>query len=356
MFNVNTTFVLGAGASKDYGYPIGDELIQQLIEYCKPYFDHKSQIHDKTEKAHVRLYEALKFYDPISIDAFLTHYKDDEYLIKAAKEAIISVILSCANKSYFERNESKKDGEGNWLRFVWGAMTQGANVEQLLSDDNFLKFNFITFNYDSSLEYFLHSRVKSEHSMFTPEQGDKFLDRLKERIHHVYGCVMDYDWMGGPDHYSYYGNMDKYAIQDHANRHFKRIHLIDERANSEYYKKLSNILRLSKQVIFLGFGFDLINIGQQVLNIEEALKGRSYDTSYGRTFFPVVKYTNFDNSNLIERRIESYITRYRSSDDLSPTGINKDQIKVGPNRDNGVFRTTKSVYDALSYDFNLVNY
>src|SRR5690606_32894341 len=107
-----------------------------------------------------QLKNLLKFYDPISIDAFLYHYDGSPHLVAFAKQVITEVILEADDPNRFTRNPGSYKGEAtNWYRYFWEALVSGKTASELVDPNFDLNFNVITFNYDASFEHFLHSRV-----------------------------------------------------------------------------------------------------------------------------------------------------------------------------------------------------
>lgn len=346
MFKTKTTLILGAGASYSYGYPLGDELISRIMSECK------SSKHGPQAK----LYESLKFYDPISIDSFLMHYSHEAELIETAKHYISRILLAAPQEDLFLRGASLKSsglGEShdytNWYRFLWDAIVSQRTAEELADKNVNLNFDIITFNYDSSLEYFLARNIMSENSMFSHEQQAVFKSKMKERIHHVYGCLSDdylsagkYSEVGAlHNHFFYKPDLDRRAKSFSAN-----IRLINERQESEY-DFIQNIISKSPQLIFLGFGFDDVNCGPKVLNLMSGLKARQASSESGYGVLPVVKYTNYGDSERINRKLQTYLYQQVDDNDLRYA-----TRKIG----SGVIKSTKKTYQAISEDFSLGSY
>jgi hypothetical protein len=344
VFHVKTTLVLGAGASFDFGFPLGKDLVDKVISFCAEVTNGRVPYITDDDGAFVRLRKALTFYDPMSIDAFLYHYRADKKLIVAAKKSIMSVILTDSKEHKFYRGS----GNENWMRLLWSGLLSDRSAEELANDDFDLNFNVITFNYDASLEHFLYSRITSELSHFSESEQSKILDKLRGRIQHVYGCVMDYEWTGGEDDNSLFEFTDKHDLMQHAHLNYNRIHLINEREeidNSNIVGALSG----SQQVIFLGFGFDDTNIGNRVLNLVHSVPAILQETSKGASYSPKIKYTNWSNSLVIDKKIETAIARNRDFSNLVAK-------YVGDERDTGILKSTKSVVESLESDFNLTNF
>ena len=106
--------------------------------------------------------------------------------------------MNAPHESLFERGaclkgtgRSDSQDHTNWYRFLWDAIVSGRSSEELADEGVNLNFDIITFNYESSLEYFLARNIVSENSMFSSKQQASFKKKIKARIHHVYGCLND---------------------------------------------------------------------------------------------------------------------------------------------------------------------
>lgn len=352
MFKVSTTIVLGAGASWSYGYPLGSELIDEIIALAKPSTNKNDYGFTSEHSLSMELYRSLSFYDPLSIDSFLTHYRDNEELISDAKRLIARVILTPGGRDFFERGVnlkkyglSKDDSNTNWYRFLWDAIVSEQSPQELADPKNELNFDVITFNYDSSLEYYFHRCVHSEYSMFDENQKYVVLKKLYSRIHHVYGSVLSHPVSGGTDDPNRlnYDDCSGRELDALIEKCHDRIRLIDEREAGDY-KKIQDLISASPHVVFLGFGFDDINIGPKVLNLKHCLQPRKASKSTGLETIPFVKYTNFGDSENVNKTLRNILFRLYDPDyDKAP------YRKVGQS----IIKSTKKVFQALEEDFRL---
>lgn len=321
MFKVNTLIVLGAGASKSYGYPLGQELIDGIVASCNP----NNTKHSPNRVAYTQLRDRLKFYEPFSIDAFLTHYQADKRFVEAAKMKIVEVLLQPKPSKAFQSERSN----GHWYRFFWDALVAGSAPDELASENHDPRFNVITFNYDVSLEHYLLSRIFSHQGFFSEEQKRAFWQKISKRIHHVYGSIENVIVPGNLEEYRP-GNqdLDEPSLVERS----KRIQLIDERKGTDYVK-LRDLFADISQVIFLGFGFDETNIGDRVLNINKMLNANIHLELSGMRTIKAIKYTNLGNSERINRRIA--------------------QMTEGLPKEVQIVKSEKTTYEALEQDFSL---
>lgn len=352
MFKAPTTIVLGAGASHSYGYPIGDDLISDLITLCSEKLENDTDHQYLDFPSLARLQRSLLFYDPISIDAFLTHYSSDKTLIDTAKKLISESLIKKNNSDLFRRGATLSnvlhggsEDKSHWYRFLWDAIVSESSARELADIDARLNFEIITFNYDNSLEYFLLNAIYAKDSMFNFDERANFAEKILDKIHHVYGSLQDpyqADSHGKAPRISYYDDSSP-IVRDKVEKSYRNIRLIHEREESDY-QHLQDLIRSKSQVIFLGFGFDDTNIGPAVLNLRETLKARPTHSGAEHEYYPLIKYTNYENSELINRKLNRILYQKVNEDDSRWT-----RRKVGV----GVIKSEKKVYQALAEDFRL---
>lgn len=250
MFEEKTLFILGAGASWYYGYPLGKDLILAINnaissehvyvqltaeQQASIQFEHtqlrnmKFSLHDiantleniKLEnlsdndefawpnhrshpplamikmnqiKEFLDLKETLKQFDPVSIDAFLnTHHSH----APAGKAMIIYELLKCEYNSAFgigykrkskswEPQKSLAEGD-NWYSYLLADIMSGCIRPEDIVNNN---LDIITFNYDMSLDYILCNKLSNVEMFKENEVAKKYIDDLvMKKIHHVYGTL-----------------------------------------------------------------------------------------------------------------------------------------------------------------------
>jgi hypothetical protein len=196
-FNKKTVFVVGAGASLPYGYPLGDDLVEMIIKKCQ-YFIKNIGAGERLPQ-YKQLLDLIILHEPFSIDSFLAHHCNHE-LQQLGKELIVECILECENLKQLEKGKQVKKFKpnnfyndedfisANWYRFLTNALM--INRESLEDENEELPFRIITFNYDVSLEYYLISRLQKAPLL---KNKPVIFKKLKESIIHVYGSVRDTD-------------------------------------------------------------------------------------------------------------------------------------------------------------------
>jgi hypothetical protein len=228
MFINGTVFVLGAGGSWHYGYPTGEGLVESVIsmasrlsgyceqrlgsgqvvqiipEYVEQRIDSSKGISDgkvgwQTVQDECQLLcNRLKSVRPLLMDHFLAW---NESLRPIGKLMIAAVILECEaiwlrrrgnqNRQLIFDNEPLNPSarlditkyRDDWCRFIVHKLVYGCSQSSDLLNNN---VRFITFNYDTSLEYHLVGALTSI-DLLQRADVEKFL--TDDRIIHVYGSV-----------------------------------------------------------------------------------------------------------------------------------------------------------------------
>ncbi len=171
MITKQTVFILGAGASTEYGFPLGAALVQQLIKDTS----RNENLGQQLLAAQFRgndideFREKLKFSDSSSIDTFLEGNEDK--LVEIGRAAIALTILVKENGCTESQSLVGNPPEDHWLRYVWNLMRSGC------SRDNFPenKVAFVTFNYDRTVEQYFDIVLQNSFNMSqneTPELRD----------------------------------------------------------------------------------------------------------------------------------------------------------------------------------------
>ena len=251
------TFILGAGASTDYGiYTQG-----LLPERIKQHFSNSPNNFEKVMNEFGVEIDTIKdfreaLYDSSgSIDEWLE--VNERYRILGKK--ILSLLLLNCEKEF----DIRKTG---WYPILYQKYLKPRNIEDFSTQNQ--RFSFITFNYDRSLEYFLHRVLTSHFS----EQQDIAVSELKKlKILHVHGSFGPLSYQD-PMNCIPYGKFPK-EIEHTRNDKFdptpyakyvemasKNISLMFTDNSNGDYEKARNIITNSSKIFFLGFGYHEHNL------------------------------------------------------------------------------------------------
>jgi hypothetical protein len=231
--------ILGAGASRPYGYPLGVELKNTLLDSPTGFDQALAEVDFKVTEwraaqSHLRLFQ------PQSVDEFLVKY-GDEYseLVKFA----ISHRLSAHENIYQHTDPNHQD---HWyLRLLI----------EYLSDDPGLGqgvLRVVTFNYDLSLEAFMFETIKVRHKL-TDERARDAVKALD--VQHIYGHL-------GPLQTVHGSGREYGRFRSHAEMKVAAASLSTcfESASTTAVAKAQQHIEESDVVAFLGFGYSDENL------------------------------------------------------------------------------------------------
>ena len=365
MIKNSTVFVLGAGASWHYGYPTGEELVDEVISMAKRFSEHcqhrlasrqvvqvipeyVAQRIDVTQGAQgamegwdrvrrecLLLMNRLVSVRPLLIDHFLAW---NESLRPIGRLMIAAVILEC------EAKRGQQDGE--WYRFIVHKLVYGCSESADLFKND---VHFITFNYDASLEYHLFTALTSV-DLLDKADVKRFLG--SKRIVHAFGCVhhgipTENDFIDLNAAITLGRKFDepldfsrdfepRKTLLDRCLSSSKNLRTIDPHDKSEDEESLM----LARQwiadasvIYILGYGFDASN--NQRIGLEPTLK---------RDMHKVVMFTNFCDLNTINKKASKLC--------FGNLGNFTDHLRWG-NPDGRYFeKSVRNVYEALQKDFD----
>ncbi|MGE3979940.1 MAG: hypothetical protein AB7F70_00785 [Candidatus Omnitrophota bacterium] len=280
-------FVLGAGASCDFGYPTGLELIRNISKSLLKPSEKLLQELDLLESVAEMLEAAwstnlklsnycqmlgnrIYFSGVTSIDRFISINQDNNVYQDICKYMIVRELLSAERRSLnpCAKEEGNLSNEcfrwrQNWLRVFFGCFFVKNTIDDLLKYLECNKVCFISFNYDRLMEYFLVQAIINLYGLEIegkPEDLKKLNTVMNAvKILHVYGkfdgknidikkLLRDYGALGG-DISSLSKNIQTIRF--------------DQTLPDEY----SLVIEKSKKVYFLGFGFDDMNVNILTKNI-----------------------------------------------------------------------------------------
>lgn len=253
MIELQTLFILGAGASNCYGYPTGNKLNEDLIKRL-PF-----------ELTTLATNAGRIFFDLKDVEMFSKVYSEshptlvDYFLAKSPiqkwKEiGKYGITLSLIEAEMKYTNSSKFSYyDKDWFSILFDRMTS-----DILEQDNIDLFqknqvSFITFNYDRSLEILFYEALKSNYN----------LDDSKI-----------YELVSSINIFHTFGRMPLLRYEDHTKRSFhdlgtgitrqfiintmKNILTIHEREGE--VERINSEISKAKRIFFLGFGFADENI------------------------------------------------------------------------------------------------
>ncbi|HEY8007757.1 MAG TPA: hypothetical protein VIE66_13400 [Methylocella sp.] len=383
MFRNNTVFVLGAGANWHYGYPTGDGLVgdvvkmaDRLARYCDWRLKSGYQLncipeyvaqsgHDGWTRVRDEcqlLSSRLKAVRPLLIDYFLAW---NESLRSIGKLIIAGVILDCEAQWLREGANQKhrliilnspKSAPGDeervdiakyhddWYRFIVHKLVYGCTDSAGLLKN---KVRFITFNYDSSLEYNLSQALRAI-DLLNDADVEKFL--IADRIVHVYGSVhqgmplsnsikCDFSMERALSESSDY-LQETAAVLNICFTSSESLRTIDPHDKEDDKTSLGQAqqwLSDAGVVYILGYGFDENN--NRRIGLERALRTSENSNK-------TVMFTNFGDLKTINKKASKLF--YGTYEKFLGPALHQGHPKLG----NYFEKSVRTVYEALEQDFD----
>lgn len=274
MITKPTVLILGAGASKPYGYPLGTALSQRLFD--DSLFSDAIKACELTRQDALSFCETFRYSGMPSIDAFLSrrgHDKTTSGQVTFEFVGKLGIALALRELATFDglfhrwvnAKADHIDVDDNWYQYLWGRLTEGVTKENIdRFGENQLKV--VTFNYDTSLEQYLFTALKNAYGL-NDIQAMSHLSRIP--IHHVYGCLKFGTNELCPDQLMY-----GVGGRDLASDDSDSILVIDEHRDDSVpvLQACFNAIAHADRIVCLGFGFDSVNVRR--LGIAKALRDR----------------------------------------------------------------------------------
>ena len=264
MIEEKTTLILGAGSSTHVGYPLGAGLLKNMcsirMDKNYPQLPTKWSINDIDD-----LLISLSRSGHYSIDAFLesSEYRDlGKYLIAYQLKQYEVV------DNLFPPNDS------GWFQILFNSL-----INKCGSDIGKNNLSIITFNYDRSLEAYLHNAIQHRFKLSSEEAWDKV---SKVPLVHVHGVLGEYpkiDYQPTCDFETLLSISEKIRI----------IHEIEDNKSgycNREFEIANGLLEKSERIVFLGFGFHDDNVRRFKYFSPEVMETRKvFSTSQGMTGF-----------------------------------------------------------------------
>jgi hypothetical protein len=261
MIKQPTTFILGAGASKPYGFPLGIELVDRV---CTALAAEDSELRRVLvllgfKEDHIEQFASqLQSSRVDSIDQFLVRRSEYRELGKAV---IAGALIPCERESaLFDANPNE-----DWYRYLFNQL--GDSLDQVQEN----KLSIVTFNFDRSFERALFLTLRNSYGA-TPEVARGICARIP--VIHIHGQLGVADWLqpnvenARPYHPSSSIPTDNRAAvpleldPEDVKRCTESIRLFNEAASDDVTKQALDVLTGSRRVCFLGFGYHPENIAK----------------------------------------------------------------------------------------------
>lgn len=283
MLREPTTLVLGAGASCDFGFPLGEALSSSVYSHCRKFLAGRNldsflgnaqAIGAFGANADVRgaasmIAPAIKTVK--SVDELLRRFETSKVLVRAVKLCVAEAITAAERAAAVKIKEAwtrhpfslpTHDGSQfiyrkHWLCEFLIRVFDGVRMSSKKEDIRaaLRRIKIVTFNYDRSVEYFFSKFVENAFAM---EGGEALALVAELSITHVYGQVAPYD--AAP-----FGNMARQFEHEykpltreslvHISQGAEGLKTIHEASTGSNLEKAKQMLAGSKRILFIGNSF-----------------------------------------------------------------------------------------------------
>lgn len=265
---MTTLFIVGAGASADFGLPVGARLQKDIANFLRP-DPHSEDFGRDINFAWPTLSNlGLKWNDLLqtlewmsrtlplarSIDSFLEAQSMAGDAISFLGKYAIATLISRAEKAtrLFVPNRIHKPNfqalSQSWLGQLWPMINKGGAAQ--IDEKGLEGFEFLTFNYDRCIEQFLFLAFTDFYRM-PVEAAVELVETVK--IRHVYGSL------GGALPRQNGLPFGYEELSDQRIRAAHQIKTYSEQLEETDLQDIGHMLGRADRIIFLGFSFAPMN-------------------------------------------------------------------------------------------------
>lgn len=277
MFQNNTVFVVGAGASSEVGFPVGDKLRDEIASSVRFRLDQWGHVQSGRESealfhSILRIPSLGKNRDRIataaskiaggigftaSVDTFLEIHASDQDIQACAKAAICKIIADHERKSPLHVDQSNlynvMDTSGlkdTWLQELSPLLFEKIDPERL--KDAFAPVKFVAFNYDRCIEWYVFNALKGLYFLDANQAAEVAQHLI---VHHPYGTIGKEAWLSLSGGVAFGAD-----ISDRMAHVYSLIRTFTEQAEKDAIEKIRDVIRQAHTLVFLGFSFGPQNI------------------------------------------------------------------------------------------------
>lgn len=263
-----TLFVIGAGASSEFGLPLGQALansirgrLQEELRHgaaaSRPILDGGMSSGLTGDWAVAARELAGGLVSARSIDRLIEARSDRPLVVALAKFAIAqtiaegernSILSPSIDRDWDKTHEAMTAAAQSYLGILFSQLQEGVKPKN--SDEIFSDISFVTFNYDRIIERYL--KLAFEHVIGLSDS--EAIERVKRvSIEHVYGGLGD--CIECEDSKVEFGVEDE-RVRDTVGS-FKTF---TDGIEMGQLDRIGDLVRESDKIVFLGFSFDPINL------------------------------------------------------------------------------------------------
>ncbi len=271
MIKNKIVLILGAGASAPYGFPLGRDLMWEVIRKIET----ENMFNNLLIQLGFKLNHQREFANELkiamqpSLDAFLENRGKD--FMEIGKAALAAALIPYENAQDLMKTDFElSPNSGRWYNYL---------LNLLGNRDEFAQNNLsiITFNYDRSLEYFLYYALRPRFGI-DDQNAIELIQAI--RVVHIYGQLGKPQFLDQSGRL-YNGEVDAEIIKKLASE----INIIHEDVGTTpNLVKAQHLIQQADLLVFLGFGYHRMNVDRLKIRDYYVSRGmlQAVGTGYGR--------------------------------------------------------------------------
>ncbi len=277
MFRARTVLVVGAGASAEFGLPLGGALLKDIAQRINISYqfdrmtrgDHvlaqalrdalnaQNDVTSYNEHLHSAWQIVASSQQGLSIDNVL-HALEDEKAALVGKFGIVSCILAAEEASplskwvdHFPDKINPSSFSNTWLGQLTKLLTEGRTKSDI--ESIFDNLSIINFNYDRVIEHYLPFAISNYYGL-QPSAIREIMPKLK--ILRPYGKAGDLPWENA-ENLVPFGNFASKYVKIAASQ---ILTFTEQVKDVDLVSNVRTLLENADRVVFLGFGFHRQNL------------------------------------------------------------------------------------------------
>ena len=241
MIAKSTVFVLGAGASKPYGFPTGVEIADQILSRVKDLSETLVEWYGYDAELVGEFFPTFKHSGHFSLDAFIQHRTEFRDI---AKTIMASGLMWIEDDDNLMRVRPEED----WYRALFAKMTLRTEADAFRGN----QLAVVTFNFDRSFERRLFLALKANYN-----RSDEDTANLASTVpvFHIHGQLGMLGW-ADPCGRHYHRSKDLADVR----RCVEMIRLVDDEIDKSVLDTAIQYLEHADTICFIGFGFHPDNL------------------------------------------------------------------------------------------------
>lgn len=268
----NTVLIVGAGGSAPYGFPTDSRLRNEILAAVR---DEHSDIYQTLITGdHFSPYDLLPFHnrlqraDTETIDKFLKDLSHESHLGKAAIAAVLS---------QYEDPDTLQLADGDhWYQYLVNSLVTACPFDDFKRNN----LSIISYNYDRSLEHYLHTSLVNLYGKVSAEIA-RILQSIP--IVHLHGVLSRLPWQARHNTREYRPESTINEILSSASM----IQMVHEAGPCEALEIAGHYIAQAEIIIFIGFGYhqdnlDRLHVCLQTVRPNTDIVGTGYGLTTAR--------------------------------------------------------------------------